>query len=1352
MKQFKFLIFLFFTLILSYNVFAYSLIDNGSFEDDNFTLEYKVGLDCKEGWCGKYVQANFDRFLGQTIAGGYDGLKSFEIYNTNMSSSFNNNFIMFSQDYATGGQDINFVFRTSVCNLTYANSNQCYLNYGYVNSAGAYTNVGSTATGQNSTWVAYNYTIPDGNFAPALQYNAKIKSTGSIAPNKIMSYEIDNFERDLLNKPSYLIGFVNNNTLYSGYETEFSAEFLDEFGFPISTATCLIELEDSNYAMTYSSGEYTYAYEFASAGNYDAKFFCSSVGYLSATDSINFNITQLVSDTFLVSDLVNVSSYLINDSQRSIDFVQNDDIFSFALTSNLVDYEVDLTFLDNVSSQQYFVYTSDDGVNWVFNNTYTFGDSANFDNPLQKIPFSSILDKYTLEFVTETTDKVYFKFEKRVVGLFYETIKNNSDWVNFNEPNLFVDGIQRNWDFFQNSAFSNIYSYLKKPLPEMSSSDLSVGFELQFNAYSLTPQTIGVGVKYGDTEYLTDINVSTSVKRFSIPINLTDFDGQILFKSDLNATGNFYISNYALIPKSYFLDRINLLKENKSQLDTIVINGVSFQYLKEASRSNLDFSFIDMFDDLEYLRVESVIDGQVTNSKTILIDNLVSVGDKKYIYEDLTGFIIDLSGHSSYPSDLRNLIVKATLINNKNENVAQQSKTIKLIQYPYFPNDFVLNISNNNNKVGENPSFVMRLYQDLPESFIGFDVIIYSNDSSLENPEYQTRIFNENLNCSFFECSKRILIDDWAWESEKNYIVHFRALFNTEYPTFDSFASNRNISVPVVYKSFETARIFQVFERSDRTYRNDERIQLVLQLRNENLKSIIGETEAYLTLDLCNSADFNSACWREGSTKFYPKSKIFDVITGYNYFFFDQLFYTDSGEILYDGNYVKFNAHILDLSNTYDSENLPIVTLSDKCNSGYGENFNHGNFLMNYWNAFWSDRERELFGCQVVSSEKIPLDSSEAKRILIDSSHSVVSGQNHSIACLKVDNENFQNTLEQDLVCAVLWNRAEESIDSFNIMVGNNYSDYSVSGIDKQYLNFVIPSENIIFNDTFMLAQSLNAEYQTDSLDTIGEVLQKGFDKLFSGFANPLLVVPETFTRQGLITNVGFDINFSNAFDPNYVKGLFFFRIKGLKVINQHDYILYYPEIENLNPKYFIKYANANNIRLPNSKTRVDIYVNDLSNAQLFGEKIEALNVDSPLVIYEEPSKQIGVDGNFISKISILRFDMVSDMLSNNQTKTQRNFIPFVFSYVVPVKTGVFELIDDILYGEDAFGNPAGLLTNPVAFGFKNWFWVVILITFLLIGSLILKNLRSSGGGITIPVVTPFLENMQSNKVYKRGR
>jgi hypothetical protein len=320
--------------------------------------------------------------------------------------------------------------------------------------------------------------------------------------------------------------------------------------------------------------------------------------------------------------------------------------------------------------------------------------------------------------------------------------------------------------------------------------------------------------------------------------------------------------------------------------------------------------------------------------------------------------------------------------------------------------------------------------------------------------------------------------------------------------------------------------------------------------------------------------------------------------------------------------------------------------------------------------------------------------------------------------------------------------------------MGNEFSDYAKSGAETQYLKFDIPAEQLIFNDAFMLAQSLNAEYQTDSLDTIGEITFYGFDKLFSGIANPLVAIPEGLTRTGMITNIGFDINFSNALDPTYVKGLFFFKIKGLKVINQFDYLSQYPQLETLSPKYFRKFANDNDIRLPIDETLVNIYTNDLSVGSIVGEQLDALKVQSPLIIFAEKSKQQGADGNFENSITTLRFNLISDMLSNNQTQTQRNFIPFVFSYVVPAKTGVFAVIEDILYGTDQAGNDAGLFTNPVGFGFKNWFWFVIIIVFLLIGSLILKNLRANGGGGTaIPVVTPFLENMHTNKTFgKRGR
>ena len=1051
--------------------------------------------------------------------------------------------------------------------------------------------------------------------------------------------------------------------------------------------------------------------------------------------------------------IANINTYVVSDFAPviSINPINSVDDIVFSVINQESAYEILFEWfnLSKSSTQQYSVYTSSNGTDWVVDETINFGSSATYDDPIQKIPRAN-QHYYSFEDTLPHAEKVYYKIVYNQLPLAWQTIANSNDWVNINQPLVYTDANNYKWDLYADSSYTPIYSYTSKRFPELLTSDFETGFELQFTAFSSSATTLQVGYVIGTTKSVVNVPITTTPNRYSVPIDPTSNEARLLITSDGN-NSEVYLTDYAIVPRAYFTGRLNVYNRDGSTLNAIINEGTSKTYLREGLPFIIETSAYDRDGDLQRLNVQALIGGITIKSQDFYLKDATKKDKVFTWYETIDGFV-DLNGNYINPVGMRDIQIQATLYNTANESVSVQTSTYKILQYPYFQNDLVFNLFSVNAKVGESPKVRFSLQQQDPSQFVGFRVFIYDGEHSIADPNYETTILNDVLKCNSFECSKELEFTEYVYDANQNYRIAFLMLLKTENESYTNPLTLKIFNQLVTYRNLETARIFQVFERTDRTYRNDEKIQLVVQLRDEPYKNLLDDTSVYLTIDICSNEVVGEGCSVFGTTKFYPKSKIYDETTGYNYYFFDQLFYDDSGNLLPDGNYIRFQAHITDQRYAHRVADIPIATLGDKCATGYGTLFNYGIFTMNFWNNLWSSTERALFGCQEISSPTISLHDAEEKRILIDADHNVGSGQNHSIACLKVDNENFQNTLEQDLVCAVFWNRNEQSVDKFIFTLGNEFSDYAKSGAEQQYMKFEVPAELIIFNDAFMLQQSLNAEYQTDTIDTLGEVVFYGFDKLFSGIANPLVAIPEGLTRTGLITNVGFDINFSNAFDPTYVKGLYFFKIQGLKVINQYDYINQYPDLERLNPKYFTKFAIDNKIKLPVEDTIVRIYTNDLASFQPVGEQLDALSVRSPLIIFAERSKQQGVDGNFISSITTLKFNLISDMLSNNQTQTQRNFIPFVFSYVVPAKTGFFEIIDDILYGTDGVGNPAGLLTNPINFGFKNWFWFVMILVFLLIASLILKNMRSNGGQVTIPVVTPFLENMHTNKVYKRGR
>ena len=1302
---------------VSPRLFRYGLIDGGSFEEAE-TLT-NVTNNCGTYFCQIVAGVSTTAQLSYSTSYATDGVYSGKLTLAESVLAPAHTIVFYSKEQQLGSSEVSFLYKNvgSYWGLGQHNATT----YGYVDDSNTYTAVGSLSV-LSTDWNNVVYDIPSGNKRFAIREYAD-DIAGEV-------WLFDQITADTIKLGSTISGtndLVSNFGL-RGETYTFNTSYLNAGGLPITDATCNLIIDGTNYAMAYNSGTglYSYSLGFASDSTLSVRHSCSSTSYNDGNTSYTIRIATPASQNITFTPIQNILSYSISDftPNATINLSNNNDPVIFSVINNTSDYEItfDWTNTLNLTSKQYSIYTSTDGETWTFDDASTFGSSTNYNDPIQKLPLENGY-KYSFTTTLINGTKIYYKFVFGQLPLSWQTIANSSDWVNVNQPTIYTDQNGNNWDLFADSTYTPINSYTDKQYPLLTSTDLETGFEIQFTAYADAPTTLKVGYVIDGSPYIHIIPVTTDKTRFSVPTLPTSSEARLIIYSDGNNT-NVYVTDYAIVPKSYFTSRLEVFQNDGSPLNATIIGGESKVYLREGIGYKIKTSAFDRDADLERLRIEASIAGTTIKSKEFYLKDATSI-DHIFTWNELIEGFVDYNGTGT---DTRSIYIKATLCNSAEESVAQQSATVNILQYPYFQDDISFNIYSLNAKVSENPEIRFNITQKDYSQFIGIKIYIYDSGHSLADPNYSETILNSQLGCTSFTCSKNLKVDGYVFEDERQYFIAVQLILKTEAPSTTNPLTIKVFSQMVTFRQFETSRIFQVGERTDHTYRNDEKIQVVLQLRDVPYKNLSADTEVYINLDNCD-ADTEGNC-ANGTTKFYPKKFIYDETTGYNYYFFDQLFYLDSGALLPDGNYIRFRATITDSRYSHDESAIPIATLADKCASdSYGTLFNSDWFNMNFFDRFMDSTQRALFGCGTLSSAIVEVDDAEEKRLLIDADHNVLGGQNQSIACLKIDNDNFQNTLEQDLVCAVIWTKNQQSIDQFKITIGNEFSDYSKTGNSAQYLSFDIPAEQLIFSDQLMLAQSLQAEYGTDSLDTIGEVVFYGFDKLFAGVANPLTDVLEGVTKTGLITNIGFDVNWSNTFDPTFVKGMFFFKVKGLKVINQYDYINRFPELETTNPKYFREFANSKGLELPINNTLVNVYVNDLTNWNLVGDQIDSLETVSPLVIYAPTTiVQTGIDTNSKQVATILKFNLVSDMLSNNNTSSQRVFLPLTFSYVPPVKMlDFFGIIDEVLYGKDSAGNPAGLFTNPVGFGFKNWFWFLLGVIGILILSLIVRNFRTSG-------------------------
>lgn len=1036
-------------------------------------------------------------------------------------------------------------------------------------------------------------------------------------------------------------------------------------------------------------------------------------------------VTQAsLSDSLSCSGITN-STCSVSDSAVNVDPTNESNELTFSVSNTSYDViNGTISILNSLNdSKQYFVYTSSDGTNWTFNDTLTFGSDNN--NPVQKI-WSTSSERYLHSITTDfqPIQTIYIKLVYSSVPVYWETIGSSSDWGNLNPSSIVVQNNGLHYmDLFQDSNYTPIQSYTLKPYPDLTSASLSQGFEIQFTAYATYTTTLNVGERVGTTDTTTAIMLTTTPTRYSVFVSPSNYESQLLFLSNGNISNQVYISDYAIIPKAYFLDRLELYNQDGSDLYSVAVDGTAYTYIQEASKFLEKTSAYNQNGQLSKMVTQILIGSTIIKSyETDLTNQTSNVKiDLSRVFEGIT----DYNGQSFITSGtitnslqpLRDLTVKNILVDSSDNNVAEQSQTIKLLQYPYFPNDLKLNIYPTQKKVGENPAFDISIQQRLPSSFIGIKFIIYDSTHSVTNPNYSETIYAQDLGCeTLITCQKQIKINSFVFPDDTVYTEAFGVILNTEPQNFDNPLTVAKQSILTSYVDFETARILQVFERENFQYKNTEPIPLVLQVRDDSLQNLQSDYEVFMEIDVNDNGAYSTQL-----NKYYPIQFYYDDTTGYNYWFWNNLFLQDDGSLIPDGNAVRIKAYIVPVKTGV----IPTgFSLTKKCLSypsdyDFGDGnvsaFFKGSYLFN-WAGVLGDY---VYGCQTESPTLVYYndDPTYVKEIDINENYSPVGGQNESVFCLRTDqNYSYKQELGDSFVCGVMYLKSEQQIDGFRVYLGNGYSDYAKEGDEAQYISFDIPTDEVMFNDILMLRSALQTEYSTTKIHTFGGLLAAGLNQLLP-LGQPLVDEAQLLSGEGvLITNTGFDINLQNQLDPTKVSGIFFFKVDGLSVINMNDYVNNNPDLETLDPKQFLVYAKANGLSVPIKQAVITLYSRDLAAKQKF-------KINSPLVIYEKPSirNTINTDVNKSGATPIaLKFNFIVDMFSNNNTSAMRAFVPIVFSYIVPNKTtfNFSEWLNGLWNGEN------GLTTNPLGFATTNWALLFVILLLIITSAWVIGQTR----------------------------
>ncbi len=1067
---------------------------------------------------------------------------------------------------------------------------------------------------------------------------------------------------------------------------------------------------------------------------------------ISAVDSSNglFTLINWTDSDILCQCVSNCSSCSLDVNTFAIlPIEETNDVRIKVVNGNSIKnigYRLNNTINNN---KQYFIHTSGNGTEFSLNDTITYGSTT--ENGVQKIwiPDDSIpFFQHSFIDIIKTNEEKYYDLRFRSPMLSWDSMTNNADWdVSFIPQQTDLNG--HLVDQYQVSSYSNIRNELIEEIPNISGSINSGNYVFQVNAKTDTSTgTILAGqVNSKGTNPSTSATIITKEIRY----NFSSISKGILSIVSNELTSRLYtLSDYALVQRGYFTKGFKISNKHGGELELFVDDSnMVHRFLIEGEQFKLTGQLYDRSNSIDFMEVSAFLETDSDANKVLYekidLDDVITLNEEFLDFEiDLEG-IFDLTGNTLSFKDLI-IEIKVTDLDQNHSEI--QHSRIKLRQFPFLPGDLFLGIDLINKLKSEHPAGRIVLRSTSPEAIRGLNFRFLTNPTQLPNSDFNITLYKDvDFTCLGKDCSFDFELDTWIFPKYGQWRFVVSTLLTTQNEDLNNSRTTKTLNFFVNFKEFKMAKIVETRERTNHDYKPTERIPLALILQDSDGADLRNQLNVYLTVEDCNSSteelgiENASGCEKQTDLNYSWKEHLYDETTGINYYFFESLMLKDFQTVFSDSNYMRVVGHVQDAKNQHvETDFNPL--LATKCKSNVNTNCHALDVFCFVGSALTSALEYGL-GCLTENGKIITFDvnGSQEGRIDWDSTKSPAQPNLECFGCINADNNNlYENNLEQRLLCGGWYTLGEQSVDKLTFRIGNDNSDYSETNDDlKQYLEMDIPYSLIYYNDPILLKKGLELNFSTGTcseIQTLGELMFCGLDDLFTGVANPLSDVFTGATSTGFITNVGSDCNFSNAFDPNFLDGIFFVSVDGLKVTNMRDYYDADDSIEDSDPSRFFKTLRDLGIDKKEEQTEIKFYGND---RQVFKKE----KVQSNLVIDEEYTDLQIIEGNidpdsvlpnYRTLPTILKFNVFLDMIFDDETTYIRRSVPiFITTTILPDFGSVDAIKRSLGKGLNEFlENPVDALLmipfdtifNLTWWALGGWFWIFLI-----------------GGGITLIIL-----------------
>lgn len=1103
---------------------------------------------------------------------------------------------------------------------------------------------------------------------------------------------------------------------------------------------------DSNFSSnlcvsaSYSSFENSCSFENPFDANLEQGYSDNNVFCRAFTEDTNSNILSETLRTYppldeilTCDDLENVDCF-VGESIVWLDVIDSTESakFSFDLISS-VSVPVNVYFSSDFDkNMRYVVLSGDDAEDLSVDDTLLFG--SGIDDAMQKHwnPAEEFWE-FTQVFTVAPSSTTYYEYRPESLFYYEESLEDSLNWDMQSNPEWDSD-LRK--DVYHVSAYQNIDSLSRFELPDVNNYGSRDGVAVQdymyfqFNAYpqnNSETQDLWIGSKTTDGwQSATDYSLFEEGEATNNFMGYDDWYYSALvepnfvwFYTQNETSSDILMSDYSLTPTGYFLTPLTVKNVDGSALEVL---SVDYSQLRDSFsegtplRVQTTIKGDDFLDSIEVKAYYYTVD-DVNRVYYRLYD--YNAGNSVYDFDVVVPAFFDLTQNAE-DRDVR-IVVKLNFISGYSEI---RSDWLLMRQFPANPADLSFSFTQTSRTIGSYPQGYVYLKSNNPDIIKGLMLYIRPvGDTNNSILYFSELVKGRDFQCTGFTCNFSYKINDYVFPSagyyEMSLVVETYAeqFFTLSEPPREELYGQ--IYFVVQAKVFDTLRVFQVLERNEsglHQYRNTEEIPLVLQLRDSpdlrgGYPNVKDDIDVWMEISICDVASGGSCV---AQTQRYAWNRfVYDESTGYNYFFFNNLFVDSSGDLLQDGDFVRIKVYVQDKSNRHNWQQ-EIGYLARKCKTYDPESF---------W-IFLLTMNQYYTGCTEFSSTRITTteNTDEERRIRINNSRETLSPSQDALVCVKMpDDSVFKNALDQSLWCAVVYNVGEEMPNRWNLIISNENSNLSEINPDyQQFINVSVPAELIIFNDPNLMKQALSQEFDTE-INTVGDALWYGFNKIFNQVANPLATFTiDTFYKNrdlnsklgGAYVNVGADFNFQNEFDPRYISGIFFYKVHGFKVINAYDY-RYEDEMQDIPLDDFVKWAKQSGVSLREDTTKVDVYVSDLDTAY-------SVNAPSRLVINESPETaeidktKLSEDANYSDSLKTLRFNVISDMIWHNEVLNQRAYIPFAITTELPFLNGVGNVFFDFVATIQGVANgeldPFDVL---IGWTFKNILFITVVIMLL---------------------------------------